>query len=186
MINILPPSWTDLVAVIISIAAIILSTNATLKTTKLDISTKLSAIKDKIRPARIIMQDIFHKWRESYSKNKISTEEIQDFADKNSFFDFYNGRYHNQPSDDSRRLMTNEIFTYLDELHHLWDRYLNKEFTEKQILTWFGSSLKMDANLLLLFLEAHWKEHNQLTLEQGKRFWKNVPIIVAKAKDWTD
>jgi len=179
-------NWIDISALIVSIIAFIISTRASIKSSRIELSTKLSEILEKIGRSKTIMRDIFSEWCTINAK-QITIQDLRNPVnqdEKESFIDFNNSNYHNQPTDKKERLMSNEVRIYLNQLHHLWDRCLNKEFSETDVKNWFSVSINMDADFLLTYLEAHWKEHNEFSKEESARFWYNVPVIIKKAKSW--
>lgn len=170
---------------IVSIFAFVNSRRASIRSVKVEASNRLSQTQEKIRTGRKVMNDIFTLWANTEGKYR-----KPDFLlaagneqEKNEFLDFYNKKYHSKPNGTEERKLSDEIHTYLHELHHLWSRHLDKEFSEENIMERFSPAINMDSHLITLYLEAHWKEHNELNKEINARFWKYVPVIVEKAKE---
>jgi len=88
--------------------------------------------------------------------------------------------------DSKERLMSNQVHKYLHELHYLWLRYLNKEFSLEEVMKKFIVSINMDKDLLCLYLEAHWTEHNEMEKKINKRFWNKVPEFIKMANKWNN
>jgi hypothetical protein len=172
------------ISLVISVWAFINSRKADFKASKVEASNRLSQVHDKTRSGRQVMNDIFMFWSktEGRPKTPASLCSVENDQAKNDFLDFYNKNYHSQPNGTEGRKLSDEIHTYLHELHHLWRRCLNKEFMEEQVMETFSSAINMDSELITLYLEAHWKEHGELNKDLNSRFWKYVPAIVDKAK----
>ena len=176
----------SLIGTILAIYALILSRKTSKRTSKIESSNILSNIHEKISESRRIMQDIYRQWTES-TNYKIKPEELllsENEKHKISFMDYYNTSFHRQPVATTERNLSNQIHKYLHELHYLFVRYLNNEFSEKEIMNKFQVALTMDSALLQLYLHAHWLEHNQFDLELKERFWFHVLEFIVLAEKW--
>lgn len=176
----------DIASVILSVVAILISIWTFTKTHRLEKSTKLDHLQEKLLKPRQIMYEVFEKWRKSYpfdDNENFLRDEINADARQN-FIDFYNENYHRKPPKSNERLMSNEIHIYLHELDKLWHKYLSREISEQDIRRRFTNSINLDSSLLLTYLEAHWQEHNEHQKPSEKRFWRYVPTIIERARQW--
>ncbi len=170
----------SIISTIIAIYALIVSHRASKKAAKIESSNILSEIHDKIRNGRQAMRDIFDIWLKEKNK-RISPDELlleENNNEKEDFIKYYNKNFHRSPSGKLAKNQSDEIHQYLHQVHHLWERYENKEFAKEAIMTKFKVAIKMDKTLLQLFLEAHWREHKVHEKPLRNRFWSNVPKFI--------
>ena len=180
--------FTSLISVSVSFAAFIFSRKATFKSSRVEASNRLRDAHEKTRAGRAIMDDIFSEWIKTQGI-QLAAKSMRDPGNgeqKSHFIDFYNNHYHAQNNDTKERKMRNEIHSYLHELDALWRSHVKGELTTAEIMNWFSSAINMDGNLIMIYLEAHWKEHDQLKKELKDRFWNYVPTFVEEAKKWRD
>jgi hypothetical protein len=131
-----------------------------------------------MRPGRRAMQTIWSSWAKSDQKvSALTPEELQCFQD------YYNSHFHNA-SDSEDRELSNHIHNYLHELHHVWDRMKNGEFTRDDVMRKFGDGILMDKQLIDIYLNAHWRDHGELEKELRDRFWNNVPDVLLAVESW--
>jgi hypothetical protein len=168
----------SILALAVSVAALWLSYRTAAVTTKLNRSNTLSELYDKMRPGRRAMLTIWSRWATPDQKVSALTPN-----DRERFQDYYNSQFHNA-SDSEDRELSNGIHAYLHELHHVWDRINNGEFTRDDVMRKFGDGIFMDKQLIDVYLDAHWRDHGELEKAPRDRFWHNVPDIVNAVESW--
>lgn len=168
----------SILALALSVAALWHSYRTAALTTKLDRSNTLSEMYDKMRPGRQAMRTIWSSWAKPDQKVSALTPN-----DRERFQDYYNSGFHNA-SDSEHRELRNHIHAYLHELHHVWDRINNGEFTRDDVMRKFGDGIFMNKQLIDVYLDAHWRDHGELEKAPRNRFWSNVPDIVDVVESW--
>lgn len=163
----------SVVGLIVALASLFWSWKNSHTTSKLNRSDTLFKLHEKVRPGRRAMSEIYDLW----NKGKKGAMELSE-EERQEFMEFYNEGFHRKPSETPERKKSDAIHVYLHQLHHIWRRLTEKEFTKEEVLNVFGVSIDMDSHLINLFSDAHWKEH------QEKIFWQNIPEIVKAANEW--
>lgn len=164
-------------ALAVSLFALWQSHRAAALTASLSRSAALSEIYDRMRPGRQAMHAIWDGWAKKNS-------DLHSQVDREQFIAYYNDGFHNAAAGSPERELSNEIHTLMHELDRVVDRIKAGEFTEDQVLRSFGHAIAMDKELLLVYLDAHWKDHDELEKPLNDRFWSNVPSIAEDAVNW--
>lgn len=176
------------ISLFIAIYALFSSRKTAKKTSKIEASNILAEIHEKINEGRRVMQDIYRHWEKKVNSS-ISTSELllsQNVMERNDLINFYNSNYHTMQSGTPERNKSNQIHCYLHEIHHLWVRHEDKEFTLEEIFKRFYVAISMDKDLLKIFIEAHWQEHGELEKNIDNRFWNNVPKFIEASEKWEE
>lgn len=170
----------SLIAFGVSLIALLQSHRAAKLSINLERSKSLSEIYDKMRPGRQAMRTIWATW--ATPGKTVSTLSQRDCE---KFQDYYNANFHNAPSDSEPRSLSDEIHLFMHELDRVVDRTARGEFTRSEVMRTFGHAIAMDRHLIHAYLEAHWREHEELEKPLKSRFWNNVSAIVDDAQSWT-
>ena len=142
-------------------------------TNKLTRSDTLFKIHESNRPGRQAMLDIFRAWN-------IEHKDVYKLTDleKDDFMNFYNKNYRTQSSETVERRKSQSVHLYLHNLHHLWRRLEEGEFSKEEIFNIFGSAIEIDSKLIDLFFKAHRTAH------PDKIFWEKIPSLLNESEKW--
>jgi hypothetical protein len=140
---------------------------------KIKRTNALFELHEKNKSGRRAMSEVYKSWNEDKKAVKDLTE-----SERKEFIDYYNKGFHQKDEGTIERKKSDSIHTCLHNLHHIWRRMKEKEFTKEEILNIFGSAVDIDCDHILLFLDAHWDNENR------KTFWQNVPSFVEESKAW--
>lgn len=168
-----------LVALGTSIVALWQSIRSARLSASLTRSKALSEIRDKMLPGRQAMCTIWERWPDRTGAPSTLTK-----TDREQFQDYYNATFHNAPSDSAPRALSDEINRLMHELDRVADRLARGEFTQAEVMRIFGHALAMDQHLIRIYLEAHWRDHEEHEKPRESRFWGSVPTIVNDAVSW--